>query len=120
MINNTNKYFGPGLWFTIHSIALTIKEEQDYHFFIKYMDWIKIYFPCEKCRDELKKYLDQKALPEMEGENMRDTALSCFVWTFHFHNHVNKRLNKTIIDINDAYDLISKYIDGCGTDICKL
>ena len=124
--NNTSKYFGPGIWYTIHSIALTIKEEEEYWFFVKYIEWIKIYFPCEKCRNDFENYLNVNPLPKLESKsidpftNIRDTALACFVWTFHLHNYVNEKLNKNIIDIENAYDTISKYIDGCGTEICKL
>lgn len=118
--HHSNEYFGPGIWYTIHSIALTIKKEEDYYFFIKYMKWQKIYFPCEKCRVEFEKYLQENPFPEIELENMRDTALSCFVWTFYFHNFVNQRLNKNVVDIETAYETTSKYIEGCSSEICKL
>jgi len=131
MNKNSLNIISPGIWYTIHSISFTIKIYEEYIFFINYIKWVELYFPCEKCRTDIKLYLIENPLPSVEKKiinnklkignsnfSWKDISLECFEWTYLFHNHVNKKLGKKEIEIIEAYDIVTEYINGCNSNFC--
>ena len=75
-----------------------------------------IYFPCMNCRNHAKDYVRKN--PLMEAIK-KDDPLSLFIWTVNFHNFVNMRLGKTMINWQQAKKLWSGEnvcFENCGMD----
>lgn len=109
------KTFGPGMWYTIHVTA--IKMGQD-----TFLSWIYIIInsiPCLDCRQHAVVYLSEdppsgyKDVYTTDGE-----PIGMFKWSWKFHNSVNQRLNKPIIDFDTAYKMYTDESvlcsEGCG------
>lgn len=100
--------WGKHMWTSIHFIALAypdVPTEQDkltFHSF--YTNLYKV-LPCHKCRDHLKETLENEYPLHANFLKNKDEL---FKWTFNLHNIVNKRLNKKIITLEEAYDIFMK------------
>lgn len=99
--------FGPGLWFSIHTCAIRATTNAKKQAFIEYMEMIASSLKCENCRMHATKYI---------AENPMDRYIDdLFRWTWIFHNAVNRRLEKSELDYNTAYNL---YINA-DTGVCR-
>lgn len=87
------KSWGSHIWATIHVLAL----KADKINFITFLDSLENLLPCKKCRDHFKEYTKKNPF--------KSSHLSAFAWTVEFHNAVNKRLGKSIIDLDSARSL---------------
>ena len=116
------KIIGPGAWFTIHLMAknATTKELKDA--FIVFMELLREYFPCKKCRKHINEYLNKN--PIRDFYNIKDNKgndIGMFKYTWLFHNTVNTRLDKQYIDWDTAWAMyddtdISVCNIGCNED----
>jgi len=92
--------FGPGTWIIMHIFALVCDSsdngETDRECFLKFVKKILERLPCKTCRKHSSEYYNQNP-PENEQE--------LFKWTWKFHNSVNKRLGKDVIEYEDAKNL---------------
>jgi hypothetical protein len=84
------KYVGPGMWFTIHTLAAEAKTEKDKQDVIKHIRTLNNRFPCADCKVHFSNYLSLHP-PE---ETIKQSPESLFAWTINFHNSVNFRLKK--------------------------
>jgi FAD-linked sulfhydryl oxidase len=87
------KSWGSHMWATIHVLAL----QADKSNFINFIHSIENLLPCKKCRDHFKEYLKKNPI--------KSSTLSPFAWTVEFHNAVNLRIGKSIVDLETARSL---------------
>ena len=98
--------FGPGTWFNIHVIALNADTSDKIQSFIIYIRMIVRKLPCSVCRDHGTEYV--KTNPPEKFINLTNTTgekIGLFKWSWMFHNDVNARLGKAIIDWDTAYNM---------------
>ncbi len=84
---------GPILWNNIHTRAGQCRTIDDKQRCIDYLYHLQQTFPCNRCKPHFGHYLKI---------NPPNTNMDLFFWTVDFHNAVNKRLGKPIVDIIDA------------------
>lgn len=77
------------LWNKIHTRAKNVRNQNDA---IKFCNWVRTVpndIGCEKCRKHMELYLNQYP-PETSG--------NLYLWTYNFHNDVNRVSGKPNID----------------------
>jgi hypothetical protein len=88
----TKSWWGPRIWYLLHSFASYSPEICTYEYFMCYKAFVVTLsklLPCHECRAHLQSNL--KTLPmDCYGK----TRLSLFGWSFKLHNIVNEQLNK--------------------------
>ena len=90
---------GPGYWSVIHRGAAKAKTRHEQEKFVKEFRGLSDMFPCEMCRNHWKKYmLDSPPERAIGGKG----ANGLFAYTWTFHNAVNKRIGKKIMNWADA------------------
>lgn len=96
------EYIGPGVWRVIHSIArradTDFKEDRAIEMIWELIDT----FPCEKCAQDGRDHWKRDNIFNYIGERDR---LGIFRWTVNFHNTVNLKLNKKMMDYDIALSL---------------
>ena len=102
-------YIGPGIWISAHKLSFISDTKEKKLFFIKYMKDICHNFPCLTCRGHCSEYNKNNPIEnyfdlvmEIDGKKLQ---LGMFVWSWKFHNAVNLRLKKSIVDWETAYNL---------------
>lgn len=106
------KYIGPGIWIIIHQKAFRADTKNKQYEFIKFMkEDIGEYFPCDKCREHCIEYINNHPMEEYIDTiveiNGKKLSLGMFVWAWQFHNSVNVRTNKPVINWDTIYNLYS-------------
>ena len=109
-MNDISKYLGPGYWASMHIEAYAAETYEDKIAASKTIARLISSFPCEKCRDHGVEYASMH--PFIDAINDSD-PLSLFKWVWRFHNHVNHRLGKDKVSLENA---IGKWGDQA---ICK-
>lgn len=115
--NYDKKKLMPGIWYVIHNMAIKVKTFEDKIQFITFMTNMCKDLPCGVCRDHCSDYIKNHPFSQCYGvrdKNGRDICL--FKWTWEFHNAVNSRIGKPILDFDTAY---SMYSDS-DVQICKI
>jgi hypothetical protein len=100
--------FRPGAWLVIHILAYRAKTNEEKQCFIKTMEKICDGLKCGTCKPHCIAY--QKEHPISRYWNVKDENgqdIGMFKWSWAFHNAVNSRLGKPIMDFKTAYDLYS-------------
>lgn len=100
------KDWGRGQWHSIHTTAARATTTEKFKFFCS---WIRDQLedlPCEECTEHSKEYL--KSNPPEKAED-------AFIWTWRFHNAVNRRLGKPEMEYTTAKQI---YLEG-GMKNCK-
>jgi Erv1 / Alr family len=99
-------YYGPGIWLLIHQLAYeanTVDLQKEAAEKIKN---IITNFRCKICREHGKEYLALFEIKDSIGKYMKrhgkNQMLGLFVWTWMFHNHVNGRIGKKQMRLDDA------------------
>ncbi len=105
MVDSTDpKVFGPPLWSSIHKDALlSTTKEQQLLFVVRLQDKIRG-IPCSNCRNHAQEYFDKNNIHNAIYVSILgyDPSLSIFIWTWLFHNDVNKRIGKRLLSIQEA------------------
>ena len=112
-----SKIWGPVMWFNIHRVAKEAITKELIEEFINYITVTVNKLPCETCKIHAMKYVEQNH-PDMYSK-LKDNQgeyNGMFKWTWIFHNAVNSRLNKTIIDYKTAFNMYED--SGICSDIC--
>jgi len=103
------KYIGPGLWHRIHQTAIQATTHDKQMSFIVEMKDICRTFPCLECRNHCAEYIKNHPFEEylnmMVDVNSQKLLLGMFLWSWRFHNTVNLRLKKPIMNWDTAYNL---------------
>jgi hypothetical protein len=95
--------WGPAFWFTLHngaskypiSASPLVKNRMK-----SFIIGIPVMVTCEKCAIHANTYIETKNLYDICSG--REKLFEFFV---HFHNSVNKRLNKSIVSVEEAYKI---------------
>lgn len=101
-MNNINPMiWGPHLWKSLHYITMSYPENPDIETKILFKDFftdiIWKYLPCEKCRYNYKRHLDEMPLND-EILNSRNKLI---YWLVDIHNIVNEETGKNKISYDD-------------------
>lgn len=118
--------WGPGIWFTIHVNALNANNTSTKKDYVKFLHHLREYIPCSACKIHFYEYLNtvkpEKLINKKthaDEESKKD--ISMFVWSWEFHNAVNKRLNKKVIKLKDAYEFYKNIpLKPCEDEDCEL
>jgi len=109
--NTDPKYIGPGIWNIIHQRAYSARTNQQQLSYISFMKETCYTFPCLVCKGHCTEYIKNHPLEDylsilvdIDGSQV---ALGMFVWSWKFHNAVNTRLGKTIMNWNTSYNIFS-------------
>ena len=108
---STTSIFDPdvdarGIWILIHRMAILSTTDDKKAQFINYMTFLSKEFPCEKCRVHIKQFIIENPFYlYMDVTINGGTDIGMFKWSYNFHNAVNSRLRKKLVDFNDAYNL---------------
>lgn len=100
---NDPKLWGPGVWFTLHLLAMNSTNHNET---IKQMTFILNHLPCETCKQHALQFL--KSYPPKDYIDVKTTN-GLFFWTVKFHNAVNYRLGKPTLDGQVVYNLYLNY-----------
>lgn len=104
------KVFGPGMWYTIHVSSMQMGEDC----YIKYIKSLIPKIPCKKCRDHAMEYIQGNPIDNFTNIKDKDGELiGMFKWSWIFHNTVNQKLGKSIIDFNTAYNFYTNDSELC-------
>lgn len=113
---------GPGYWDVIHRLSFNAYDTTSQKNFIKVLYEICSFFPCPICKTHFKKYLDENDVYFYVDKTFfvgdRKKTNSLFIYTWKFHNSVNARLNKPLLDFESAYFLYENN-KNCSNS-CKL
>lgn len=87
--------WGPHTWATLHSFALRSDTLNTIDTFNTFLTTLEVLIPCTKCRNDFKIYI----------QTLKPQIGKAFQWTVDFHNHVNKKLGKPILNFVEATKL---------------
>jgi len=105
------------LWSIIHKQALRATDNNKKRAFEHFIQNLVLDFPCKKCQPHFAELCSDVPLNRFEGSRHNGKDVSYFFWSFHIHNLVNMRLNKTMILFEDAFDIHTKpTCDDCEID----
>jgi hypothetical protein len=108
MEDNKIERLGPGIWFLIHKESLFC---QDKNSFIEFIYRLADNFPCARCKVHFKEYLSEN--PPEDYVRFED---GLFIWSWKFHNSVNKRLKKPVLEYEAALKL---YLNSGNEEDCN-
>lgn len=95
--------FGPGVWVTIHTLALHAKTYQQKMDFIRNVEIILSNLRCLECRQKSLKYLQQHPISYYWQVIINNEDLGMFCWSVDFHNWKNRQLGKPEVPFEVAY-----------------
>lgn len=114
---------GRGVWFSIHIMALHVantssgKKE-----FCKTIRAICDNYKCGNCKSHCQEYIRNHPPEEyMNVKSEMGEEIGLFKWSWMFHNAVNSRIGKPVIDYNTIYNLFKNSesqvcYEGCGVE----
>jgi len=108
---------GKGIWITIHTFAKFALTEEQKRSFLTFITTLANNFYCEKCQIHFLKYLETHPIINYwhkNIDNQGETISGMFIWSWEFHNEVNKYLKKPLITLNEAFSLYQKNCQTCG------
>jgi hypothetical protein len=108
------KIFGPGMWYLYHVKARDANTEQKKKEFVKDMIYLSNNLPCIECRNHCQQYIKNNPIENYWNIKENSIDISMFKWLWTFHNAVNVRLKKPIIDWNTAKNM---YYD--DSEVCS-
>ena len=104
------KYLGPGYWASFHIKSRQADTYEKKSETARSIAIDIVNFPCLNCRNHAKDYVRNNPLLPAVRDNK--DKLSLFKWTVDFHNAVNLRLGKPMINWEKAEKLWS------GENVC--
>lgn len=112
------KYIGPGMWVAIHTMARGATTYEKKKAFIDFMNGLRISFPCMTCRKHLNTYLDTHPIDSYwkKSDPLTGEDVGLFEYTVAFHNAVNVRLGKAVVDLATAKALYDPDNDVCNSE----
>lgn len=108
---------GPGIWFSLHLMALHATTDELKRAFLIYVENLCANFRCQDCQKHFRKYLDEHPLlPYWDRKDGQGRPLGMFIWSWEFHNAVNRFLHKYEPTLEEAYDYYHNNMIGVCTD----
>jgi hypothetical protein len=109
------RYIGPGVWYNIHLKAYEAVDEGKIEEFMDQMYLLAHKFPCKKCRTHINAYIESHSFDDLRQLKNKDgRKIGMFKWAWLFHNAVNTRLHKSIIDWETAWNMYDVEIEVCS------
>ena len=96
---------GRGIWFIFQIKAILATTPELKKQFVDEMIFLSIHYPCEKCRNHIKKFLKDNPIELYLNVSRGDRDIGMFKWIWSLHNSVNIRLGKPIMDFDTAFNL---------------
>ncbi len=120
---NYKDLIGKGVWLYLHAIAETYPSNatsDQKRRFKRHVEDFAIHYPCASCREHMRMYFTEHPL-------LVDNRAQAVYWMYEFHNAVNDRLGKKMLDKSGYINRLSNYdppinpvslhLDGCPS--CK-
>ena len=109
------KYIGPGVWYNIHLKAYEATDNDKIEDFIDEMYLLAQKFPCKKCRTHINAYIESHPFDDLRHlKNKEGRLIGMFKWSWLFHNAVNTRLHKPIVDWETAWEMYDVEPEVCS------
>ena len=109
------KYIGPGVWYNIHLKSYEATDAKRIEEFIDEMYLLAQKFPCKKCRTHINAYIESHPFDDLRYlKNKEGRPIGMFKWGWLFHNAVNTRLNKPLVDWETAWEMYDLEIEVCS------
>lgn len=112
-MQKTQDKYGPGIWFSLHLQAAQAKTNMLKESFIQNTKVLGEHFPCENCKHHFAAYLKEHPIETYINKGEK----GLFLWTWEFHDSVNKRLHKPSLSFDDAWKQFTASSAIC-TDEC--
>ena len=102
---------GPGIWHVIHTQALRATTAERKAAFVQLIEDLIQDLRCAVCKAHAQLYVKANPIKDYLDITMSvanghyQLAIGAFKWSWMFHNVVNKRLGKPILDWNTVYSL---------------
>lgn len=98
---------GPAEWHLMHSSAYEAQTEEEKQRVKWLIENICKHFRCKECSGHCKSYSEANPIQDSWTvmHNGRDVGL--FIWTWKFHNAVNQRINKKVLDFETVLEMYS-------------
>lgn len=112
--NKDPKYIGPGVWWSLHTLAATATTPELKQNFINFVKNIKDSFPCNECRQHFLEY-NTKNPPLNRFNEYR----GLFKWSFDCHNNANKLTGKPMFSYSEAEKMYYSpeiCMNSCGSE----
>lgn len=106
---NIKTYYGPGVWFVIHKMAIradTFEKQKEFKHFIDIFIGNNDFF-CEKCEKHALEFIKKHPMKDYV-KNSKNSKLKLFEWTVMWHNYVNESKGYPIMAFEEAYELYNK------------
>ncbi len=103
IIPGSPKKFGPGTWWILHLMAYHVVDKSQINDFVKFVHYIAANIPCPTCRGHAAEYLEDNDGSRYVNMTENGRNVGMFVWMSDFHNEVNKKHRKPIINWRDAF-----------------
>nr|QBK84641.1 MAG: Erv1/Alr family disulfide (thiol) oxidoreductase [Pithovirus LCDPAC01] len=103
-------WWASGTWFNIHAFAKNATTIDTRKAFSIYLDIISSEIPCLKCQTHMKTYIRRNPIIY---------ASDCFVWSWNFHNAINKMTKTKPIEYNALKRIYmgkNRICTNCGDD----
>ena len=102
----SNYELGPELWFDLHLEALHAIDDKRKKKFANKIKKVYKSIQCKRCKGHMKKFIKGHPL-SMYDRRYDDEGkdIGMFLWSWKFHNDVNKRTDKRIMDFREAYKM---------------
>ena len=98
---------GPGNWAWTHTLAKNAQTDEGKKIFVNHMELMRQLYPCEVCRPHIDEYIRNNPMRHFWNVRHDRTGqeIGMFKWSWMFHNAVNRRLGKEIMDFEKAYNM---------------
>ena len=113
MANYEAALHGPGIWFSVHWLALNALSQHDCLATCNYIRMLARVFPCSICSSEVRTYVEEFP-PEHTIRKVGDQQFNeeAFRYTVDLHNLVNSCRNAATMSHQEALKL---YLDSAGS-----
>ncbi len=114
---------GPIYWKTIHMTALYTIEEGAIKYFTLMLTVMISTINCKICREFGLKYIADNppyTFYKKMKYNNTDLVKCIFVWSVNFHNAVNLKLHKSVINWRNAYSMYKTGISVNNPNLCNI
>lgn len=108
--------FGPGIWYCIHRMARDATTNDKKVKFKEFIENMIQNLPCQTCVDHATTYYKSRPLDQFWNMKENGDDIGLFRWSWEFHNTVNQRLKKPIVNWENAKKLFSQEDGVCTSD----
>lgn len=95
------KVIGPGIWWSLHTIAADANTPEKKLLFLNYLKIIKDKFPCLECKNHLNEFINKNNPNSSQYSDLK----GLFKWSWECHNNANLVSGKKLFLYSDAEKL---------------